>query len=255
MDQKKVVGIIQARMTSSRLRGKMTMPVAGRPLLERLLDRLALCRTLDEICLATTTNADDDPLVAICAARGIAVHRGSEHDVLGRFHDAALGRQADVCVRITGDCPLLDPAIVDAHVRLYLEAGSTLDYVWCGDPPTLPNGMTCEVFSISALTQARGNATADYDREHVTPYLRRPGNGFRMAAFRPSPDLSMLRLSVDTPEDLRLVDRIWSTLGREGPGFSLADIAQILDMHPDWRAINAHIVQQTGPHRPGGERL
>jgi spore coat polysaccharide biosynthesis protein SpsF len=251
----RVVGIVQARMNSTRLPGKVMAPIGGTPLLGRLLDRLAQCRLLDSVCVATTVHPIDAPVAELCRARGVACHRGSELDVLQRFHDAARTERAEVVVRITGDCPLLDPALVDAHVREFLDAHGVLDYLWCGDPPRLPNGMTCEVFTWAALDDAHRSATRDYDREHVTPYLRRPGSPLRVRAFSATRRYPALRLSVDTAEDLEVVRRVWDELRHLGPGFALEDIVQAFVRHPEWLVINAHVEQATGPHRPGGERL
>lgn len=165
----KTIIIVQARMTSTRLPGKVLLPLAGEPMLVRLLERLRRVQRADGIVIATTTNASDDPIAALCAQQGVPCHRGSELDVLSRYADAARLHAADVVVRITSDCPLIDPALIDQLIAVYEEGDS--DYVSNMLPPTWPYGMAVEVFSATALAQAHAEATQDAEREHVTPFI------------------------------------------------------------------------------------
>ena len=165
----KTLIIVQARMTSTRLPGKVLLPLAGKPMLSRLVERLRGVRHADGLVIATTLNATDDPISALCEGLGAACHRGSEHDVLSRYADASRLHGGDVVVRITSDCPLIDPMLIDRVIDTYWEGGC--DYVSNMLPPTWPYGMAVEVFSAAALYEANAAATQDSEREHVTPFI------------------------------------------------------------------------------------
>lgn len=234
--------IVQARMTSTRLPGKVLLPLAGEPMLKRLVERLRRVRHADGIVVATTTNPTDDPIAALCARLGVPCHRGSEHDVLSRYADAARLHGADVVVRITSDCPLIDPALIDRVIAAYDEGGS--DYVSNMLPPTWPFGMAVEVFSAAALAQAHTEATQAAEREHVTPFLYWHPERYRLRNVASPLDLSHHRWTVDTPEDYTLVSRLFDHLMPTHPHFTQADVLALLDHHPDWIAINQHIRQK-----------
>ena len=234
--------IVQARMTSTRLPGKVLLPLAGEPMLVRLLGRLRRVQRAQGIVIATTTNATDDPIAALCAQQGVPCHRGSEHDVLSRYADAARLHGADVVVRITSDCPLIDPALIDRVIAAY-EAGDC-DYVSNMLPPTWPYGMAVEVFSAAALAQAHAEATQAAEREHVTPFLYWHPERYRLRNVASPVDLSQHRWTVDTPEDYELVRRLFEHLMPTHPHFTQADVLALLDQHPDWIAINQHVQQK-----------
>lgn len=238
----KTLIIVQARMTSTRLPGKVLLPLAGEPMLTRLIERLRRVRRADGIVVATTTNTSDDPIAALCALLGVPCHRGSEHDVLSRYADAARLYGADVVVRITSDCPLIDPALIDQTIAAYDEGGS--DYVSNMLPPTWPYGMAVEVFSAAALAQAHAEATQAAEREHVTPFLYWHQERYRLRNVASPVDLSHHRWTVDTPEDYALVSRLFDHLMPNRPNFTQADVLALLDAHPDWIAINQHIQQK-----------
>lgn len=238
----KTLIIVQARMTSTRLPGKVLLPLAGEPMLTRLIERLRRVRRADGIVVATTTNATDDPIAALCAQLGVPCHRGSEHDVLSRYADAARVHGADVVVRITSDCPLIDPALIDQTIAAFDEGGS--DYVSNMLPPTWPYGMAVEVFSAAALAQAHAEATQAAEREHVTPFLYWHPERYRLRNVASPVDLSQHRWTVDTPEDFELVGRLFDHLMPNHPHFTQADVLALLDQHPDWIAINQHIQQK-----------
>lgn len=238
----KTLIIVQARMTSTRLPGKVLLPLAGEPMLTRLIERLRRVRRADGIVVATTTNTSDDPIAALCALLGVPCHRGSEHDVLSRYADAARLYGADVVVRITSDCPLIDPALIDQTIAAYDEGGS--DYVSNMLPPTWPYGMAVEVFSAAALAQAHAEATQAAEREHVTPFLYWHPERYRLRNVASPVDLSQHRWTVDTPEDYALVGRLFDHLMPTHPHFTQADVLALLDQHPDWIAINQHIQQK-----------
>ena len=234
--------IVQARMTSTRLPGKVLLPLAGEPMLTRLVERLRRVQRADGIVIATTTNATDDPIAALCSQLGMPCHRGSEHDVLSRYADAARLHGADTVVRITSDCPLIDPALIDQVIAAYEEGDS--DYVSNMLPPTWPYGMAVEVFSAAALAQAHAEATQAAEREHVTPFLYWHPERYRLRNVASPVDLSQHRWTVDTPEDYELVGRLFDHLMPTHPHFTQADVLALLDQHPDWIAINQHIQQK-----------
>lgn len=229
-------------MTSTRLPGKVLLPLAGAPMLLRLLQRLRRVQRAQGIVIATTTNATDDPIAALCAQQGLPCHRGSEHDVLSRYADAAREHGADVVVRITSDCPLIDPELIDQVIAAYDEGGS--DYVSNMLPPTWPYGMAVEVFSAAALAQAHAEATQAAEREHVTPFLYGNPERYRLRNVTSPVDLSQHRWTVDTPEDYALVSRLFDHLLPTHPHFTQADVLALLAQHPDWVAINQHIRQK-----------
>lgn len=246
----KVVAVIQARMTSSRLPGKVLRPILGRPLLSLLLERLRRARMIDTLLVAMTVRAEDDPLQALCEAERVGWFRGHENDVLGRFEGAisAAAPDAAVVVRVTSDCPLLDPAIVDEQVCWFLERRGELDYASVGAAPRLPNGASVEVFTRAALARAHAETSEAYDREHVTPYLQR--SGFRTGVTPVAMNAPDYRLSVDTPEDFALVSAVIAALYPGNPNFTLADVIAFLDANPQVKGLNANIVQTTGPYAP-----
>jgi spore coat polysaccharide biosynthesis protein SpsF (cytidylyltransferase family) len=199
----KRVAIIQARTSSSRLPGKVLEPIQGIPMIVFMLRRVARARELDQLTLATSTDASDDALCKQVELAGFDCYRGNLLDVLDRFKCTAKSRAADVVVRLTGDCPLVDPDIIDRCVST-LVAGR-YDYVSNVDPPTFPNGLDVETFTCEALVKAHSDADLASDREHVTPYIRRNKTLFRQANVRSSVDLSELRWTVDHADDLSFI--------------------------------------------------
>jgi spore coat polysaccharide biosynthesis protein SpsF len=238
----KTVIIVQARMTSTRLPGKVLLPLGGEPMLARLVERLKRVRLANAIVIATTTNDTDEPIVDLCRQLAVPCHRGSEHDVLARYAEAARAHRADVVVRITSDCPLIDPALIDQMIAVYEEGNS--DCVSNMLPPTWPYGMAVEVFSAAALAQAHAEATQPAEREHVTPFLYTNPQRYRLRTVTSPTDLSGQRWTVDTPEDYELVQRLFDAVFAHHPEFTLADLLAAMQAHPDWLAINQHIRQK-----------
>lgn len=238
----KTLIIVQARMTSTRLPGKVLLPLAGEPMLTRLVERLRRVQRADAIVIATTTNATDEPIATLCAQLNVPCHRGSELDVLSRYADAARLHGADVVVRITSDCPVIDPTLIDQVIAVFQESDS--DCVSNMLPPTWPYGMAVEVFSAAALAQAHAEATLPAEREHVTPFLYAHPERYRLRNVTSPVDLSHHRWTVDTPEDYELVRRLFEALHPARPHFTQNDILAVLDAHPDWIAINQHIRQK-----------
>ena len=242
----RVVCISQARMTSTRLPGKVLMEAAGQPLLAHHLGRLARCRTLDGLVLATTVNGTDDPVAELAASLGVTVFRGGEHDVLARFAGAAALAGADVVVRVTADCPLIDPALVDRLVTAFLEAAPPLDYLSL-DVTRFPRGLDAEVFTRAALEEAAANATDPAEREHVTAHLYRRPERFRIGAPL-APEVGTVleqRWCVDEAADQELVRRLLGALLPENPGFGWQDCCKVLNQNPEWADLNGSVRQNT----------
>jgi spore coat polysaccharide biosynthesis protein SpsF len=228
--------VVQARMGSTRLPGKVLKDIAGRPMLSYQMERLRRVKRAERIVVATTDQPADDAVERFCQKEKIACVRGSEHDVLARYHLAIERFPADVVVRITADCPLIDPAIVDEAIAAYEP-----DYVSNMLEITYPYGMAVEVFSAQALREAHREAKDPAEREHVTPFIWRRPQRYRLKSLTMAPTLSHHRWTVDTPEDFELVSRLLKTLK---PHFTLQDVLAVLDEHPDWCAINAHVEQK-----------
>lgn len=237
--------IVQARMTSTRLPGKVLLPVAGQPMLSYLIERLRRVALADRVVIATTTNATDDPIVDFCAAKNVGCTRGSEHDVLSRYFEAATRFGAETIIRVTSDCPLIDPTLIDDAIDTFIRAAGSYDYVSNMIEPCWPYGMAVEVLSARALAEAQAEATQPDEREHVTPFIYWRPDRYRIKSLTRTPNLSQHRWTVDTPEDFELVRRILETLYPHKPYFEMSDVLALLAKHPDWVAINRHIAQKT----------
>ncbi|NYZ15433.1 glycosyltransferase family protein [Azospirillum sp. RWY-5-1] len=243
----RIVCISQARMTSSRLPGKVLMEAAGAPLLAHHLGRLRRARLIDTVVLATTINATDDPVAELAERLGIGVFRGDEQDVLGRFAGAAQAFGADVVVRVTADCPLIDPALIDEAVGRFL-AGQTdtppMDYVNI-DTGRFPRGLDAEVFTRRALDEAAREAVAPDEREHVTPFLYRRPQRFRLGPpVQPRCPLPSYRWCVDEPDDLALIRRMLEALLPGRAAFGWQDCCTLLEANPAWSEINRGVAQR-----------
>jgi spore coat polysaccharide biosynthesis protein SpsF len=244
--------IVQARMGSTRLPGKVLKPIGMRPMLLYQLERLRRVALAQQIVVATTMQGEDDAIVRFCAAEGVSCTRGSESDVLLRYHEAASKSGATVIVRVTSDCPLIDPELIDHAIATYLEAGQRYDYVSNMLEPTWPYGMAVEVLSSDALATANRHARDPSEREHVTPYIYWRPREFRIRSLTREPNLSHHRWTVDTPEDFDLISRIIAHLYARRPDFGMTHVLQLLDRNPDWLQINSHVPQRrpVGNQRP-----
>lgn len=246
-DNPRVVCISQARMTSSRLPGKVLMEAAGAPLLAHHLARLGRTRLVDAVVLATTVNATDDPVAELAARLGVGVFRGDEQDVLGRFAGAAEAFGAEVVVRVTADCPLIDPALIDEAVGRFLAGrGDTppMDYVNI-DTGRFPRGLDAEVFTRRALDEAAREAVAPDEREHVTLFLYRRPQRFRLGPpVQPPMPLPPHRWCVDEPDDLALIRRMLEALLPGRPDFGWQDCCSLLESNPAWPEINRGVAQR-----------
>ncbi|MEM1689053.1 MAG: glycosyltransferase family protein [Candidatus Hadarchaeales archaeon] len=239
---RKTVAIIQARVGSTRLPGKVLKEICGKPMLWYVIERVKRAKLINEIVVATTTNAEDDEIVKIAEQCRVKTFRGSEDDVLDRYYRAAKEFKADVVVRITADCPLIDPEIVDKTVEFFLKGD--FDYVSNTVRPTFPDGLDVEVFSFDALKKAWENATKLSEREHVTPYIRKHPEKFKIGSFEAEHDLSHLRWTVDREEDLRFVREVYERIGKEI--FHMQDVLELLKEHPELAEINRGIKRNEG---------
>jgi spore coat polysaccharide biosynthesis protein SpsF len=239
----KTVAIIQARMTSTRLPGKIMAEVAGKPLLYHVVNRARRAQTPDLVAIATTDRPTDDGVEEFSQAAGIPVFRGSEQDVLDRYYGAAQQFAAEVIVRLTSDCPLLDPAVIDKTVRAF-QAGA-YDYASNTLEPTFPDGLDTEVFSQAALEKAWREARLPSEREHVTSYIWKRPALFRLRSVKNEEDLSHLRWTVDEAEDLEFVRRVYTALGA-GSAFGMAEVLALLQEDLELSDINARFGRNEG---------
>lgn len=235
-----VWAVIQARTGSTRLPSKVLADLAGTTMLERVVERVARAETIDGVVVATTIEAADDPIVDVLADRAVTVVRGSHHDVLDRYHDALLATEADVVVRVTSDCPLIDPHLIDDVVRAL---GPDADYASNTlEPRTYPRGLDVEVVAAEALERAWSEDQDPALREHVTPYIYRNPERFVLRRVHGDADHSGHRWTVDTAEDLALVRRIYDLLGDDP--FTWRDVLALIEANPTWSELNQHVRQK-----------
>ncbi len=238
----KTVAIVQARMGSTRLPGKVLMKLQNRSVLGHVITRLQAVNPLDEIWVATTNLPIDDVIAVEAEHYGVSVYRGDEQDVLDRYYHTALSAHAQTVVRITSDCPLLDPEITADLIRFYYKCNC--DYASNTMKRTFPRGLDVEVFSFQVLETAWRNADQPYEREHVTPYIYLHPEQFRLAAYVGDEDLSHYRWTLDTLEDWELIQIIYERLGQDGKMFTYRDVKDLMRMDPSLAKINAHVEQK-----------
>jgi spore coat polysaccharide biosynthesis protein SpsF len=241
----KIVATIEARMTSTRLPGKVLLPVLGKPMLHYLIQRLRAAPSIQAIVLATTTNATDDALAGFAEEEGVLVYRGSEDDVMGRVIGAGEAAGGDVIVEITGDCPIIDPDIVEQAIRMFRQnAGAA--YVSNGHIRSYPDGMDTQVFRLETLKRSAAMTNAPLDREHVTLHIRNHPELFRAVHMVAPPSLHWpeLGLTLDEPADYRLLSKIIETLAPANPLFSCLDTLRLLRKNPYWVAINSDVTRK-----------
>ncbi len=275
----KTVAIIQARMGSSRLPGKVLLDIAGKPMLQHVIERTQRARTLDAVTVAASADPADDPVAAFAAAMGVPCTRGALHDVLDRYYQAAKTHQADVVVRITADCPVIEPELVDDVVRTLLgirngELGDSsplipnpqFDFACNRLPPpftrTFPIGLDVEACTFAALERAWKESSETFHREHVMPFIYEgttferntqqvfgdsccvfrglSPRGFRIAQLHHTPDYGSLRWTVDTPDDLTFIREIFARLGGDNH-FDWTDVLTLVHEHPELAQINAQV--------------
>lgn len=234
----RVVGIVQARMGSTRLPGKVLRPLAGQPMLARVLERMRQASTLHQIVVATTGLPADDAVAALASAQGAGVFRGDEADVLSRYVGAAASCRAEVIVRVTADCPLLDPGVLDQAVTAYLAQPDRLDYVSNTVERTYPRGLDVEVFPRRILEHLDQASRSPEEREHVTLHLLRYRRRFRIEQVRAPTDYSAQYWAVDTEADVRLMEQVYAALDPARPQFRWMDVVELFRARPQWRQID-----------------
>lgn len=234
-----IVAILQGRMSSTRLPGKVLKPLVGEPMIYRQIERIKRSKTIDKLVVATSSEPSDDAIEQFCIARNIEYFRGDLNNVLSRYYHGALSVNATTVVRLTADCPVIDPNVIDVIVTKHLEEGN--DYTSNTRPATFPDGLDCEVLQFSALEKAHLEATSDFDKEHVTPFIANHHGIFKVACYQNSEDLSHHRWTVDNPEDFQLVEFIYNQLFADNPQFSSDDIYALLDKHPEVYQLNRHL--------------
>jgi len=247
----KVVAVVQARMGSTRLPNKVMKLLAGKPLIEVLLARLSKSQGIDQIVLATSTDERNQPLIDHVSKLGYHVAVGSESDVLGRYLLAAQETNADTIVRITGDCPLIDSKLVDQVIRTYSESGA--DYCSNTSPPTFPDGLDVEVFSIAALKRAAAETNIPFDREHVTPYLRNSGK-FPQSAVVNDTDYSRFRWTVDEEVDYQVISKIFEQF-KGDIYFDWQDVLDLQNKQPEFFSPNQSLIRNEGAIMGSGQKL
>lgn len=265
----RTIAIIQARMKSSRLPDKVMLDIAGKPMLQRVIERTQAAKQVDQVVVATTNGVEEDPIAELCAGLHVGFYRGSLQDVLDRYYHCALSYSPDVVVRITADCPVIDPGLMDETIQVLMgasqgnglwqpqgdpqkynpstTAGIPWDYAATRLPPpwkrTYPIGLDVEVCTFNALEIAWRNAQEQHTREHVLPYLYEMESRFRCIVGAHQPDYGHYRWTVDTPEDLELIRTIYDRLGRED--FTWQDVLQLMQRNPELSTINADIPHKT----------
>jgi spore coat polysaccharide biosynthesis protein SpsF len=253
-----IAAIVQARMGSTRLPGKTLADIAGKPMLARLVERARRIPGVERVIIATTDRPADEAILRFATAQDLPALAGSEEDVLDRVYQTATRYGVSLVVRVTPDCPLLDPAVSGLVVERFVAARGTVDYASNTHPPTFPDGLDTEVFSFVALERAWREATRPSDREHVTAYIWKHAELFRLLNVAGDPDLSDQRWTVDEAGDLEFVRAVYARLGET---FGMDDVLALLRRHPELKAINRGPARNEGyarsvqaDHRPSVPR-
>ncbi len=236
-----ILGVLQARTSSSRMPGKVMAPILQEPMIWRQIERIRRARSLDKLVVATSEEPSDDGLAGFLLGRGMTVYRGELNDVLGRFAACAEAWGPTHVVRMTADCPLIEPRLIDAVVALALENRAA--YATNFEPRTYPDGLDVEVMTAEALATAHREASETYDREHVTPFLRNRPQRFPQGSLVQATDLGALRWTVDRPEDFAFVRAVYEALYTDDPDFGMEEILDLLDRRPDIAALSERCLQ------------
>lgn len=244
VDHRKIAAILQARMGSTRFPGKVLSDLAGKPLLTHIVERIRATEKISAIILATTTNPDDAELAIFAAKNGIYCYRGEVDDVLARFYGVAKQYKIDTIIRICCDDPLIDPFMLNDLLEMHLQTKS--DYTSTSHVRTFPMGVEAEVFNYDVLEKAFNLADKKYEREHVTPYFYQHPDLFKLSFLEATGKLKRpdLRLTVDTPEDMQLIQTIFKGLHNSGRLFNIVDVIDFLDSHPEFLLINKDVTQK-----------
>jgi len=236
-----IVIVVQARLGSTRLPRKVLMPLAGKPLIIRMLERISFSKRAENIIVAVTKDTGDNELADICESEGYRVYRGSTNDLLDRHYQAGIRYNADAVVKIPSDCPLIDYWVITKVIDYYIANSHKYDYVSNLHPATYPDGNDVEIMSIKALQNAWENSSKDFEREHTTPYLWENPDKFRIGnvLWETGMDFSMShRWTIDYLEDYLFIKEVYDALYKNNPKFNLYDILEFEKNHPDVKALN-----------------
>lgn len=239
-----ISAIIQARMLSTRLPGKVMADIEGKSLLLHVIERVRKAKKIDTIIVATTNKKDDQKIIAICKKAGVKTFIGSEDDVLDRYYQAAKKNNSDIVVRVTPDDPFKDPEIIDGFLDVFLK--NDFDYVSNTIHPTYPEGLDIEIFSFNALQKAWQEAKKPFEREHVTPYIWQNSKKFKIKNISHKKDLSHLRWTIDYLKDLQFAREIYKRLYEKKPIFLMQDILEVLEREPELIKINKGVIRNEG---------
>lgn len=240
----KVLTVIQARLGSTRLPGKVLMKIEGKTVLQHTIERVRASKKAGRIVVATTIKEEDLKIVKLCAGLGVSVYCGSEDDVLDRYYQAAKIIKADPVVRITSDCPLIDPEVIDRVIGFYFRTKQ--DYATNTFPPTYPDGQDVEVFSFSALKRAWKESRLASEREHVSLYIRNHPELFKITNLKYRQDLSRKRWTLDRYEDYKFIKTVYRPLYRKNRIFGMNEVLNFLKKHPELEQLNQHISRSEG---------
>ena len=235
--------IIQARMTSTRLPGKVLLDLEGKPVLWHVVNRIKQAKKVDEVIIATTTDKADDPIVEFCKENKISYFRGSMDNVLQRYCKAAQKYKLDIIIRITSDCPVIDPLLIDEAINIFLSKKA--DYVSNKVQNTFPPGLDVEVFRLKDLLAIDKVAKEKYEREHVTPYFYTHPKKYKLIPIKFKKDISNLRLTLDTREDYKLMSEIYAQLYHKNNLFLNGDILKLFEKMPELQTINQSVRQKS----------
>ncbi len=238
--------VIQARTNSGRLPGKILLPLAGAPLLQRMIERVKAAEGFYDIIVATTTDRNDDPIRSLCKSIGVRCFSGHPTDLLDRHYQVAIQEKADLVVKIPSDCPLVDPIVIDTVINFFLSRVKPFDFVSNLHPATYPDGNDVEIMTMDALETAWREAEKGYEREHTTPFIWEQPDRFILGSVlcEDGVDYSMkYRWTIDYPEDYTFIKRVYNELWNvERPIFSMCDILELLEKKPEMKSINARYI-------------
>ncbi|CCQ59832.1 cytidylyltransferase domain-containing protein [Crocosphaera watsonii] len=239
-----LLAIIQARVSSSRLPGKVLKPILGKPMLALQIERIQRSHLIENLVIATSDNITDNSIEDLCKILNVECFRGSLEDVLDRFYQAAKPYSPDHVIRLTGDCPLCDPELIDKIIRYHLMGD--FDYTSNTIDPTYPDGLDGEILRYNCLEKAWNSAQLDSQREHVTPFIYQNPELFKIGSYKNSIDLSYLRWTVDELVDFQLISQIYTDLYPKNANFTTENILEYLEINPDLKTINSRYQRNAG---------
>lgn len=245
----KTIAIVQARMGSTRLPKKILMDIEGKPALWHQIKRMQQSKLADRVIVATTTSPSDDLVYKFCIENKFDCFRGREEDVLDRYYRAAChygATEGDAIIRVTGDCPLVCPIVMDKVIKTFIDNINKVDYVSNNHPATYPDGLDTEVFSFQALETAWREAELLSEREHVTPYITKNENMFKKLNVKDDIDLSHYRWTLDEDKDYEFFSAVFKHLYKEGEIFTTAQVLELLERNPEIAQINSLIIRDEG---------